>query len=115
MNSFAVTSILRTILYVKKIFMANQRISLPQLALDNSSSKPQYAALLMRGIHFPRRFAPGIIPNSLWLLDSSTIKFQCTMFLKIGSQIPLRCASGIVRLAFRTSLRSFYHSATRLV
>ena len=27
----------------------------------------------------------GIVPNSLWLLDSSSRKFQCATLLKLGT------------------------------
>ena len=46
-------------------------------------------------------------PTSLRSWDSSTCQFQCATLLKLESLIPLRFASGIIRLMLQISLRSF--------
>jgi hypothetical protein len=50
-------------------------------------------------IIIPLSFASGIIPNSLWLLDNSSNKFQFATLLKFGThynlQILLCCACNI--------------------
>jgi hypothetical protein len=35
-------------------------------------------------------YGSGIVPNSLWLLDSSSFKFQCALLLKLGTHYDLR-------------------------